>query len=1841
MELKTLASQPFGSVVIREVLVSPSGVVILLTNAASLLILEYRNGLQLRHRIQGQQTGITAVALSGKGSELIAGGADGFLKWWHVVSGEENCSTQFPYIQRSRSESVGNGNISLAITAVASVKGTNLVAAASGRSICVFGPGGEHLHTIPGSPFPVLSLSWAAPDLLVAAAGPVLHTWQVTQPLCVASDQYTPATVADMPITAVLPLAEGARVAAACCNQTIVVWTLRPRPTANGVSDSHDGGNPEPHQPDEIVAEGIEEVTSLSWESQGRFLAATAGGRGLVWDLGSAGPSAGGSAGAAGYVACELKPSSHAEAATPPPRLLWCKFQPGTSLLAVGDDAGVVHLFDLRAHDGSTTGYLLSVSHSPLPASRVEGVDGSADVPAGVGDSAAENTAAGGEVPQATPAGGQIAPRAPAPSLIGWSNGHLVLASSVNGEVAILELGRHNGRHNCSQNALGQLSRAPSVRLPAGADAPPATAATAPPDSSTVGCQDGACEADPRVPSSPAGGVSSLPQPPASMLPPAQQRQPPALPSQLPPQQQQPLPYHHSTVGGRGRRSVGGRGGILYGRGQDGSSDSAALPYAAYSGGSFDNPEDTERAAAAAMAAVAAAAATVNLMGASAAATMPAGAGPPPRMMGNNAAAGSGAAAGTLSRHASEPYGSHAGGRGGRGGGPRRGVGGITDLPPHQWEQGQGQAVQYRRVSTSDAAAASAVTEPEASGSDQAYTSATAAAAAAAAAVAAGMPAPPPPPPPVYQIVRRSGGNHSWQEQQHGEAGADGVGGGGGNSGPVQQQSRRGSSVSTPRQQEQRQGSGPQQGIPLSLMPMMSGGSMSGVSSSMGGGHVGGEAAYAQMSGQTWAWGAMPVWPAAPGAAGMSPYAGGGHVGPGTMATAAVQTPAGMQYMTVMLPTGQAMAPAEAAQYSMPYFVYPSGVPLMPMGYGYYPFAGATGISPYAGMQPHGLEGPMNSADRSGLGGNANAGAHGAGFGQSQGPQRGPRSSVGAMSASGHEQGGYGSAGYGARLSGYGSGPGGVGTSGGAAGGSGGAATALQGAASAPLVPRGTGGRRGVHDSPQAPHQPYQYSNNNQHQQHPSQPSAGASPAASQLPRRGISEVHAQQPATVMPAATTAAAAPEAIAVTTTSPPTTTTSSSLAPPAPQQPAGEVTSRNTSGGSGSSSQQALPATPASVPPPRATAGETAASPPAPTSYISPLSSNITHPTSAVSEVTPEAPPAQQVHADVGIRADGAAQPAPQLPPQQQQGSRPAAAASASSRGPDAMERPNAGHACSGDAVKPSAVMGVVAAGVSAPVAAAPVKPVQQPQEAAGPAAVAAPSAQDSPVVAQPAAAGAVVAVEGGVATSIPECYVAPSSPAAAAAAGPAAGAISSGSEAPRPAAARQPPAISASAQSTGNVVAPTSAQGAVVAGSTAGPACSSTSPRGLVRRPGGPPSSPFMTPGPAATAAAIGTAVLPLSSAAAAPAPTPAPVGAAAAAAAVGPAAAVGHVAGATSSNSAAGESVTDDPRTIFVGNLPAAAEEPALYSAFACFGRIDKIQIMRDKETGVFRGYAFLTFDTAHAATAAIKGLNGRPLPNLSSRPLRVARAVKNYERRSFTSFGNVAGGAGGSVGAAPGIPGAGAGLVSRQASYPSHGLYTRHPYPQLQQSRVQEHASQPAPAAHTRGHSFTNPTDRVLPPQQAPQQAHPLAVTQVPMPGSPQQRQQPQQQQLQPQPLQTSVRRQVPAPQQQPEGGQAEQKPHPQQTHYPSPAAVGGAAPATAPAAASGPPAVGPIAVLAAGTSGGPPPQAMQQQQPLPPLPAASAQQTVQIHQPDDASPPSVPSQAPQPQQHQQYPPQ
>lgn len=123
-ELKRTWSARCDSAV-REILLSQRGKVAVAT-AGGLHLYDGPPGFALRHELLGQTAGVTAAAFGAKGADVVTGGADGFLKWWQVDSGEELCSTQIPLDERQHQE--------LAVGDVACSK-AGLVAATSGRCL--------------------------------------------------------------------------------------------------------------------------------------------------------------------------------------------------------------------------------------------------------------------------------------------------------------------------------------------------------------------------------------------------------------------------------------------------------------------------------------------------------------------------------------------------------------------------------------------------------------------------------------------------------------------------------------------------------------------------------------------------------------------------------------------------------------------------------------------------------------------------------------------------------------------------------------------------------------------------------------------------------------------------------------------------------------------------------------------------------------------------------------------------------------------------------------------------------------------------------------------------------------------------------------------------------------------------------------------------------------------------------------------------------------------------------------------------------------------------------------------------------------------------------------------------------------------------------------------------------------------------------------------------------------------------------------------------------------------------------------------------------------------------
>ncbi len=98
---------------------------------------------------------------------------------------------------------------------------------------------------------------------------------------------------------------------------------------------------------------------------------------------------------------------------------------------------------------------------------------------------------------------------------------------------------------------------------------------------------------------------------------------------------------------------------------------------------------------------------------------------------------------------------------------------------------------------------------------------------------------------------------------------------------------------------------------------------------------------------------------------------------------------------------------------------------------------------------------------------------------------------------------------------------------------------------------------------------------------------------------------------------------------------------------------------------------------------------------------------------------------------------------------------------------------------------------------------------------------------------------------------------------------------------------------------------------------------------------------------------------------------------------------------------------------LYVGNLPFSADESQIESAFAEFGAVSQVQIVRDRETQRPRGFAFVTMATAEEAQAAISGLHGKDLGGRSI-TVNEARPKEDRPQRSFDGPRGGGGGYGG-----------------------------------------------------------------------------------------------------------------------------------------------------------------------------------------------------------------------------------
>ncbi len=81
---------------------------------------------------------------------------------------------------------------------------------------------------------------------------------------------------------------------------------------------------------------------------------------------------------------------------------------------------------------------------------------------------------------------------------------------------------------------------------------------------------------------------------------------------------------------------------------------------------------------------------------------------------------------------------------------------------------------------------------------------------------------------------------------------------------------------------------------------------------------------------------------------------------------------------------------------------------------------------------------------------------------------------------------------------------------------------------------------------------------------------------------------------------------------------------------------------------------------------------------------------------------------------------------------------------------------------------------------------------------------------------------------------------------------------------------------------------------------------------------------------------------------------------------------------------------------IYVGNLSFDVTEEDVQGAFAAFGKVEIVKIIKDKYSGASRGFGFVEMPSKDEAQAAIAGLNGK---ELKGRALNVNEARPRTER--------------------------------------------------------------------------------------------------------------------------------------------------------------------------------------------------------------------------------------------------
>jgi RNA recognition motif-containing protein len=89
---------------------------------------------------------------------------------------------------------------------------------------------------------------------------------------------------------------------------------------------------------------------------------------------------------------------------------------------------------------------------------------------------------------------------------------------------------------------------------------------------------------------------------------------------------------------------------------------------------------------------------------------------------------------------------------------------------------------------------------------------------------------------------------------------------------------------------------------------------------------------------------------------------------------------------------------------------------------------------------------------------------------------------------------------------------------------------------------------------------------------------------------------------------------------------------------------------------------------------------------------------------------------------------------------------------------------------------------------------------------------------------------------------------------------------------------------------------------------------------------------------------------------------------------------------------------------LYVGNLSYTTTEDDLRELFAKAGQVTSVAVIKDRETGNSKGFAFVEMSTQAEAEKAVSMLNGF---NLENRELKVNLAKPREERSSGSKQGN------------------------------------------------------------------------------------------------------------------------------------------------------------------------------------------------------------------------------------------